>query len=225
MAEREKQIVQIALKNQSPSIQESLQSLRTNLQYIQDLQVITITSTLPGEGKSSLSLNLAASFASAGYNTLLIDADLRKSRLKQYTQARSSKPLTGLSDFLSGMSSDLIYETNYDHLDIIFSGKTPPDPASSLSSDLFGKMLSILRKNYDYILIDTSPVMAAVDSMIVGRQSDGVLYGVYVGKTKRAMARKCVERLRRGGCKLIGVYMNGIEKADYQYEKYDEYYR
>lgn len=211
----------------SRSVVEALNTLRTNLFYMDNTRVIAVTSSLPGEGKSILSFALARSFAAMGKKTLYIDCDMRKSHVRSYYNVKCEEEITGLSEFLSGQTNDLIYSTNIDpdHLHVVLSGKHPPDAAGMLSSQLYSKLLTKLRESYSYIIIDTPPVSAAIDAQIVGHLADGLVYVVKHNYVKQTLAKHCVNQLERSGCHVLGVVMNSIDKdASSYYEGYYGYY-
>ena len=147
---------------------ESFKRLRTNLQYCgENVKVVALTSCVPNDGKSTVSFNLAISFAEMGKKVLFIDADLRKSVL--IGKYKISKAVNGLTHYLSGMKNldEVIYSTNIDNLNIILSGPVPPDPAELLESDRFKELIPALKQVYDYIIIDTPPLGSVIDSAII----------------------------------------------------------
>ena len=129
--------IELTTMDMSRGVTEALNTLRTNLFYMENVRVIALTSSLPGEGKSVLSFALARSFAAMGKRTLYIDCDMRKSRVRSYYDIKSEEKITGLSEFLTSQASELIYTTNIENLNVILSGKYPPDPAGMLSSKYF----------------------------------------------------------------------------------------
>ena len=146
--------IEINAMEMSRSVTEALNTLRTNLFYMDNVRVIAVSSSLPGEGKSVLSFALARSFAAMGKRTLFIDCDMRKSRMRSYYNVKSEEQLTGLSEFLTGQTNELIYATNIENLSVILSGKYPPDPSGMLSSKYFEKLMEKLIETYSYIIID-----------------------------------------------------------------------
>ncbi|MBQ4343432.1 MAG: CpsD/CapB family tyrosine-protein kinase [Erysipelotrichaceae bacterium] len=209
----------------SRGVTEALNTLRTNLFYMDNVRVIALTSSLPGEGKSVLSFALARSFAAMGKRTLYVDCDMRKSRVRSYYNVKSEDQITGLSEFLSGQANELVYDTDIDHLHVILSGKYPPDPAGMLSSKYFAKLMEKLRETYSYIIIDTPPVSAAMDAQVVGRLSDGVVFVVKHNYVKQTLAKHCIDQLERSDVRILGVAMNSVDKdASSYYEGYYGYY-
>lgn len=134
--------LEIELQAVSGGTLDSFQALRSSIMYMNDTKVISFTSTTPLEGKSVLSFYTAVSFASLNKKTLFIDCDMRKSHINRYFNVKTKQnKIFGLSEYVSGQSEDLIYETNYPNLYMIPSGKCPPDPSGILSSVTFEKVL------------------------------------------------------------------------------------
>ena len=218
-------MLELNTMDMSRGVTEALNTLRTNLFYMDNVRVIAMTSSLPGEGKSVLSFALARSFAAMGKRTLFIDCDMRKSRVRSYYDIKSEEQITGLSEFLTGEASELIYATNIENLHVVLSGKYPPDPAGMLSSKYFSKVMEKLRETYSYIIIDTPPVSAAMDAQVVGRLSDGVVFVVKHNYVKQTLAKHCIDQLERSDVRLLGIAMNSVDKdASSYYEGYYGYY-
>lgn len=199
---------------------ESFKALRTNLLYISGLQVIALTSTQKDEGKSVTSFQLARTFASLNKKTLFIDCDLRRSTLKQYLQVRGN--IDGLSEALTWKQRDVVHETDIPHLSIVFSGKFPPNPSELLSGNGFPTLLDEYRKEFDYIFIDTPPMMGAIDASIISRYVDGTLLVVRSDFSKRMQVVKAKQQVERNGGKVIGCILNRVDK--YQKDYYYGYY-
>jgi tyrosine-protein kinase Etk/Wzc len=161
-------------------IAESFRSLRTNIQYLaadKSKKVITVTSSVGGEGKTFTTINLAAIFALSGHKTILIGGDLRKPKLHEDFTVDTAK---GLSSFLINKSelSEVIEKTEIDALDVIASGPTPPNPAELLDSSKMRDLIEELNKTYDYVIIDTPPIGLVTDGVILMQYSDVNLYVV-----------------------------------------------
>ena len=167
-------------------IAESFRSLRTNIQYLaaeKAKKIITITSSIGGEGKTFTAMNLAAIFALSGHRTILIGGDLRKPKLHADFNLKDD---TGLSSYLINKSSlqDIITKTELESLDIIGSGPTPPNPAELLDSPKMQELITALNKNYDYVIIDTPPIGLVTDGVILMQHADINLYVVRHGYSK-----------------------------------------
>lgn len=218
----------IALSPESvPS--ESFRALRTRVQFSrpdkENLKTILITSPAPQEGKSTIALNLAGSFAQSNKRTLLIDADLRKPRL-HHVFDKDKKP--GLVDYLVGLVKleEVIAKTGYNNLDLLTSGTVPPNPAEMLDSQQMEKMLNELRFKYDYIIIDSPPIVAVTDAEILARKVDGTILVCSSELTEVNMFERAVDLLRNDNSTLIGTVLNNFStKAGYgSYYKYYYYY-
>ncbi|GGE23019.1 tyrosine-protein kinase [Streptococcus himalayensis] len=203
-------------------VEEYYNALRTNIQLSgENIKTIALTSVQPGEGKSTTSMNLAISFARAGYRTLLVDADIRNSvMLGGVLKTRSS--ITGLTDYLSGNAdlSNGLCDTNVENLFVIDSGQTSPNPTGLLQSKNFATMLEVLEQHYDYIIVDTPPVGLVIDAVIIAQKCDASLLVTQAGSIKRKAIQKAVEQLESTGTPFLGVVLN---RYDLQVDKYGSY--
>ncbi|MCO4528724.1 capsular polysaccharide biosynthesis protein CpsD [Streptococcus infantarius subsp. infantarius] len=203
------------------SMEEYYNSIRTNIQFSgRDLKVITLTSAQSGEGKSTTSVNLAISFARAGFRTLLIDADTRNAVMSG--TFKSNERYQGLTSFLSGNAelSDVICDTSIDNLMIIPAGQVPPNPTSLIQNDNFKAMIETVRGLYDYVIIDTPPLGLVIDAAILAHHSDASLLVVKAGADKRRTVTKLKEQLEQSGAVFLGVILN---KYDIHLDKYGSY--
>lgn len=202
---------------------ESYKSLRTNIEFCgRDQKVIAITSCTPNEGKSNVSLNLAASLAETGKKVIFIDADLRKSVL--LGRLGVTEKVYGLTNFIAGQCqlSDMIMNTNYPTLNLVFAGPVPPNPAELLGSQAFVQMIDYLRSYYDYIIIDTPPLGSVIDSAIIAKVCDGAAIVVAANTISYKFVRKIKEQLDRSDCKILGVILNKVDMSENGY--YGRYY-
>jgi capsular exopolysaccharide synthesis family protein len=159
-------------------ITESFRSLRTNIQYIaadKTKKIISVTSSIGGEGKTFVTMNLASIFALSNHKTILIGGDLRKPKLHNSFKLDKNQ---GLSNYLINKSNleDVITKTNIKTLDVIASGPIPPNPAELLDSPKMNELLSILNAKYDYVIIDTPPIGLVTDGVIIMQYADANLY-------------------------------------------------
>lgn len=203
------------------STEEYYNSIRTNIQFSgRDLKVITLTSAQPGEGKSTTSVNLAISFARAGFRTLLIDADTRNSVMSG--TFKSNERYQGLTSFLSGNAelSDVICDTSIDNLMIIPAGQVPPNPTSLIQNDNFKAMIETVRGLYDYVIIDTPPLGLVIDAAILAHHSDASLLVTKAGEDRRRTVTKLKEQLEQSGSVFLGIILN---KYDINLDKYGSY--
>ena len=214
----------LILENNPKSVAaESYRTLRTNIQYSSfdnPVKSIVITSSEPGEGKSTTSANLALSFAQDGKKVILIDCDLRKPVVHKEFQISNSR---GLSEFiiLNFEFSKVVYK-HESGLHVLPSGLVPPNPAEMLSSRAMEHLLTQLEEKYDYIILDTPPVNAVTDSKILSTKVDGTILVVKYGYTKKDVVIEAVKGLRAVKANIIGTVFNGEEN---QRGKYYHYYK
>lgn len=211
---------------------EGYKAARTNLMFLgggEKCPVIAFTSSIPGEGKTTTCINMAITFAQAGFKTLLIDADMRKIQLYHYFSV-PAKP--GLSEVLAGMEDVLpIHDTPYENLKLMTGGTIPPNPAELLMSKKMDEMLETLRVDYDYIFIDTPPVLAVTDAAALAPKVTGMVMMSRQDYTKTEDIRLALEDLNRVGAKVVGILFNGFNaeahsykyKGDYHYRYYESY--
>jgi succinoglycan biosynthesis transport protein ExoP len=203
---------------------EAFRALRTALLLSQaghPPQVILVTSALPREGKTTAAANLAVTLAQLGDRTLLIDADLRKPGVGRLLNLNGGK-YAGLSSYLAGVSSlDLVTVQHpaIPNLSAIPTGPLPPNPADLLSSHRLADAITQLRSQYKFIVIDTPPVMAATDAVILSVQADGVLLVVRSGETPKEAFTRTRDLLVSVKCHLLGVVLNAVDSKapDYYY--------
>lgn len=207
----------------SNAANEIFKSLRTNIMYSDDAQIIAVTSTIPGEGKTTVAYNLAESFAMMDRRVLLIDADLRKGSMNRFFVHKQK--VSGLSELLSGQEGHVICATPNINLDVILGGMIPPNPSELLSNDLFVQILDKLRNSYDHIIIDTPPMKISSDASIVGCLADATLLVVRNDFVKRKDVKRTKDQLERNGARLLGVVLNGVKKNQVDYDSYSyDYY-
>lgn len=207
--------------------EEAIKTLRTNIQFTgKNVKTILLTSCYPNEGKSDIAMQLAQEIGKAGKSVLLIDADLRKSAyVVRYKVKRSVK---GLSEFLSGQASEseIKYTTNFQNVDIIFSGPSAPNPSELLEDPAFGELMKRVRTEYDFVLLDTPPIMTVIDAAVIAKESDGAVLVIESGRVSYKAAQKALDQLRKSDCKVLGAVLNKVDiKRDKYYSDYSSYYR
>ena len=218
-----KQITILERNKFTYSIREAFKTLRTNLLFSgSDVKTILLTSCLNNEGKSTVSLELAKSLASADKKVLLIDADLRKSVfVTRYTETTES--VLGLSELLSSQAAldDVLYETNIKNMNVIFAGAVPPNPVELLGSSKFDEFLHKVREEYDYVLIDASPLGLVIDASVISAFCDGAILIVAANEISYKFATGVKEQLEKSNCKILGAVLNRVPvKANGAYGKY-----
>jgi succinoglycan biosynthesis transport protein ExoP len=203
---------------------EAFRALRTALllsQAERPPQVVLVTSALPREGKTTAAANLAVTLAQLGDRTLLIDADLRKPGVGRLLNLTDGK-YAGLSSYLAGVSSlELVAvpHPTIPNLVAIPTGPLPPNPADLLSSHKLADAIQQLRGQYKFIVIDSPPIMAATDAVILSVQADGVLLVVRSGETPKEAFTRARDLLTSVKCRLLGVVLNAVDSSapDYYY--------
>lgn len=200
---------------------EAYRTLRTNIQYSsfdKEIRVIVVTSSEAGEGKSTTAGNLAISFSQAQKKTIMIDCDLRKPSL--HKKFRISN-MTGLSDLIKGKETlkDAVHEYN-EYLDILTSGKLPPNPSEMLGSKAMENLLEKLKEQYDIIVLDSAPLQAVTDAQILSTKADGTIIVVRAEKTKRDSVKQAKELLEKVDANILGIVLNGVENIRKKYYYY-----
>lgn len=202
---------------------EAYKTLRTNIEFAgEDVKVISVTSCMPNEGKSSVTMNLALSLAEAGNGVLFVDADMRKSILAGRYKIKNAK--RGLSHFLSGQCSmeEVISVTNVEKFHMVIAGPVPPNPSELLQSKRFKNFIEEMKKIYDYIIIDCPPLGSVVDGLIAGKISDGVALVVASEQISYKFAQKIKKQLEAAECRILGVILNKVNLRNQGY--YGKYY-
>lgn len=200
---------------------EAFRLVRTSLFFgarSGNLRVIQVTSPDQGDGKSTMTANLAVTIAQSGRRTLLIDADLR--RPTQHRIFGMSNEV-GLSDVIGSDvdPQDAIHESETPNLSLLFCGPHPHNPAELLSSHQFEEFLGWARDNYDFVLVDTPPLLAVSDPGNVASRVDGALLTLRLGKRARAKGAEAVEIMERVGANMLGVVINGVNaRGEYGYQ-------
>lgn len=206
---------------------EAYRSLRTNIQYSsidKNLQIIVVTSSIPGEGKSTIALNLAYSMSEMNKKVLLIDADLRRPTIHKKLNISN---LVGLTDGIIQKLElkDIVQKIN-DNLHVMTAGKIPPNPAEIVGSEAMTVLLNYFREIYDYIIVDTPPVLSVTDSQLLALKTDGTLLVVREGFVKAKLVRLAYEELEKVHVNIVGTVLNDSEEkskisSEYYY-KYEE---
>ena len=200
---------------------ESYRTLRTNIQYSsfdEEYKIIVVTSSEPGEGKSTTAGNLALSMAQDDKKVMLIDCDLRKPSLHKKFKISN---LVGLSDVMIG-KTDLVKAVHKHNKNLVLltSGKIPPNPSEMLSSKTMGNLLETLKENFDYIILDTPPVQAVTDAQILSTKADGTILVVRAERTRRESVQNAVNLLKKVNANIIGTVLNGLDESRNKYYYY-----
>ena len=212
---------------------EAYKLLRTNVMFTlpdnDSCRVIAITSPIRGEGKSTVSINLAYTFAVTNSKVLLIDMDMRLPSIATKLEVERKE---GLSDFLIGKikKKDMIYNNDkYPNWDIIFSGSIPPTPAELIGSKAMKDLLSSLKREYDYIIIDLPPVNIVSDALVAKELCDGFVVTVREGYSDKKSLTECIRQLEFLDANILGFTMVDSNGGDSYYSnyhsRYNHYYR
>ncbi|GAB6168215.1 CpsD/CapB family tyrosine-protein kinase [Clostridium carnis] len=204
----------IVEKEPKSVVSERFKTLRTNLQYSsldKEYKIIVITSSNPGEGKTTISANLALSLAEGEKKVALIDCDLRKPSVHRVFKISNR---TGLSDVLIGQenfsTASKVYKEN---MTILTAGNIPPNPAEVLASEKMAKLLVWLKTEFDYVILDTPPIQVVTDSQILSTKADGTILVVRAEKTKKDELKNSIGLLKKVNANIIGTVLNGEENS------------
>jgi capsular exopolysaccharide synthesis family protein len=224
----------ITYEDPKSPISESYRSLRTNVSYASSvdkkIKSLLISSSQPGEGKSTTTANLAIAFAQLRKKTLLVDADLRKP-VQHNVFGHPRGP--GLSEYLIGDVSDLhsiIHTTKVENLSIITAGGLPPNPSELLGSDAMSKLIDKLEAEWDIVLFDSPPIVAVTDASMISSELDAITLVVKAGQTERSAVDRALDTIKNVKAPLIGAILNGATqeslggKYAYYYSYYNYYY-
>lgn len=207
----------IVQRNPKSPISEMFRTLRTNIQFMnskKELKTILVTSTMPGEGKTWVSSNLAITFAQSGKRVCLVDADMRKGRLANLFQL---DVMPGLSNYLSGIDAEedediskYIKPTEEENLFVITAGNVPPNPAELLQGENTTKMIERLKEIFDVIILDGTPGVLVTDAIILSRIVDTTILVASHGSTKKDNLEKVKRAIENVGGKIAGVVLNKV---------------
>lgn len=216
----------ISAKQPSSQVAESYRTLRTAILLSRagrPPRTLVVTSARPGEGKTTSALNLAVSMAQAGKKVLLVDADMRRPRLHRLLELDDRR---GLSHYLTGTQGfeDVVQKTGVHGLEAIVCGPRPPNPAELLSSQRDTELLRRAAEEYDMVILDTPPVMAVSDPLVLAAAADGVLLVVRGGETPYQQVKQANKKLAEVGGKVVGVLLNNVQPDGLgRYDGYEDY--
>ncbi len=206
---------------------EAIRTLRTNLQFTfvdNDVKVLLVTSSIPGEGKSFISANLSSAFALSNMKVLLIDCDLRKGRQNKIFDIKEEKGLSNLLlDDIKNYKK-YVHKTEVDNLYVLPGGIVPPNPSELLISDKNNDLLQLLKKEYDLIILDCPPVNAVTDALALSSLADEVVIVSAYKKTPMDLLISTKKLLENSGAKIAGVVVNQMKQSKNKYY-YNKYYK
>ncbi len=206
---------------------ECLRSLRTNLVFMspdRPLRTILVTSSGPGEGKTTTAISLALTMAASGTRVVLVDADMRRPRVHRIF---GSSNQAGLSSAVVGESrlADVVKTTEVPNLSVVPCGPVPPNSAELLHTSAFERLLGEIAAAFDLVIVDSPPVGVVADAAIMATHVDGTLLVVKAGRTSRDLARRAVRQLRDVKANVLGAVLNDLDLQDQRYGQYAYYYR
>ena len=200
-------VMLVAFAEPKHVVSEQFRTVRTNIEFagaaLDRCQVVMFTSSAMSEGKSTVSANVAVTWAQAGKKVLLIDADLRIPTIHATFRTLN---IDGVTTILIGKdeAGAVVEETFVDNLSVITSGPIPPNPSELLNSKRMANLLNWARENYDIIVLDTPPVLAVSDVQVLVPKTDGVVVVANMGKTLKGDLRRTVEVLKLANAKILG---------------------
>lgn len=209
------------------SFAEAYRSVRTSLQFSTASGVprlLTVTSAMPGEGKSSTAVSLAIQFAQSGKQTLIVEADLRKPSLHRNLKINNQ---VGLTNYLAGGAVhpvDISFPTHIPNLFAVPSGPMPPNPAELLASPRMIELLALAAEKFDQVILDSPPLLGLADALIIGNLCDGTLLTVAMGSTPRSYVQSAVKRLRSARVPLLGAVLTKMDSPSGSSGYYQSYY-
>lgn len=230
MFKKNKQPMQAAARklvtkyNSKSIVSEQFRTVRTNINFSmpdKELRTLLITSSSPGEGKSTSAANMAIVFAQEGRKVLLVDADMRKPTM-HYTFHKTNT--TGLSNLLTkqGLLEVVTKDTDIEGLFLITCGPIPPNPAELIGSNSMDALLGELTSQYDLVIFDAPPLLSVADAQILSNKCDGTILVVNSGVTEKESAVKAKETLLSAKANILGTLLNNfvLEKDHYYYQYY-----
>ncbi|MHB9941085.1 capsular biosynthesis protein [Clostridium sporogenes] len=216
----------ITVKEPKSPISEAYRTLRTNIQFSsfdEKIIVIFVTSSTPGEGKSTTSANLAITMAQNGAKTILVDCDLRKPNIHKLFNLSNTRGLSNLLIEDNAMDK-VIQQSGIEDLHILTSGLKPPNPSELLSSTKMKKFVEMSKKYYDYIILDTPPVGVVTDAQLVSQYSDGGILVTASGQVEIESAIRAKELLGKVNARILGVVLNKVDTDSGSGYRYYNYY-
>jgi capsular exopolysaccharide synthesis family protein len=205
---------------------EAFRAVRTNIIFSsaeEGSRTLVVTSTGPGEGKTTFASNLAVSLAQTGQRVLLIDADMRKPKLQE---AFGVPQEPGLSNVLVGSAkaNEAVRKSKTPGLWLLPAGRIPPNPAELLGSQRCKELMNTLKEHFEWIIVDSPPVMAVIDAAVIAHRATGVVFVVGADMTSRHAAKAAIGQLQNAQAKFVGAVLNRVELEKHHYY-YSQYYK
>lgn len=222
---KEQEKAMILHNDSSFHVKEAYKATRTNIMFSlagKGCKKIVVTSSFPGEGKSTTCLNLAITFAQTGSRVLVLDADMRKPTIHRKLDVLNGRGLAHLlGDFCT--VEDATIHTAYENLDVITSGHIPPNPAELLASEAMRELLATLEGSYDYIFIDTPPLNVVTDATVLSNVVSGTIVVVRQGITHHKDIQDALGKLEFAQAKVLGFVLHDVQERKAGYGKYGKY--
>lgn len=215
---QQKEVIKPVLSKVPFAVNEAINVLRGNVQLSgNNIRAVAVTSSLAHEGKSSMAFRLAKSMASLEKRVLYLDGDIRNSTTQIRYEIMGDK--VGLSEYLCGEASKekIIYHTDDQWLDMIFTGAKAPNPSALVSGPLFQELMQFLKSIYDYVIVDTPPLNVVIDGLLIAKQCDGTVLVVESGITERAQAEKARRQMEYAGINILGAVVNKVRMNERRY--------
>lgn len=213
------------------AMEEAINRLRVNISFLgSDIKKILIASSLPNEGKSFVTMHLWKQMAEAGFPSVLVDMDMRRSVLaKDYgIKIKDSGFLVGTSEYLSGEERlrDVLMKSEYENGDMLINMKNVVNPSLLIEGEKIKQTLDELAEQYRYVFIDSPPLDLVSDSEKIGSLCDGAILVVRGGETSKKIVTNSIRQLERAGCPLLGIVLNRVEekKGGYYQKRYSKQY-
>ena len=230
MPVRSGKFISVAAKDTPFAYTEAFKSLRTNIGFLTNVggaRSILVTSALPEESKSTVSINLAITLAEGGHSVVLVECDLRKPVLRKYLKRELGQ--TGLGSYLAGLVTldDCIVDLPELRISVIGAGVVPPNPAELLNTVRMQELLELLKQNYDYVILDAPPVSLVTDAAVVGRMADGALLVVRSKFASARIIRQAKDKLEKVGVRILGGVLTRFDirksswRGGYDYQNYE----
>ncbi|WP_417431372.1 GumC family protein [Halpernia sp.] len=202
---------------------EAFRILITNMNFMlpkkKESKIILVTSTVKGEGKTFTSVNLSLTLATPSKKVILIGADIRNPQLQRYNESR--RGVAGLTEFLYEPNlnlSDVVHRSNINsHLDVIYSGSIPPNPTELLTNGRLIELMEELKTKYDYIIIDTAPLMLVTDTFLISELADAILYVTRSGYTEKSLIDFANKSTETKKIQNVGFVLNDVDKSNFGY--------
>lgn len=218
----EKGAEELIKTNDLSPMAEAFRILITNMNFMlpkKKGKVVFVTSTIKGEGKTFISVNLALTIASPSKKTILIGSDIRNPQLQRYNTSR--KGLVGLTEFLNDdqiTKEQIIYKSTFNpYLDVIYSGSIPPNPTDLLSNGKYEVLINSLKEDYDYIILDTAPLMLVTDSFLISDVADVTIYVSRSKHTEKSLIDFANKNIETGRIKNVAFVLNDVDKDYFGY--------